>query len=288
MTWHADPSAEGAPLEPPNEQAFSKSGKESALERRILGLLDGRLRDLAEQLFEDREIHHYQEYANIVAIKRLGYNDHGPVHMRKVALNALTMAKLLQARSVGLSMETEDTGTHDDSLLVLLLAAMLHDLGMAVTRENHENYSVTLGLPLADRYLEHYYPDDPRRRVIARSIIAECIVGHMATVRIHSREAGVILLADGCDMEKGRARIPMLLNRDPSVGDIHKYSSAAVDRIEITAGAEQPIRITVLMSESVGFFQVEEVLYPKLKMSPVKPFVELYAGIADKPLRRYA
>ncbi len=288
MTWPADPGAENAPFENSHEPAFSKSGKESALERRILSLLDGRLRDLAEELLGDHEIHHYQEYANIVAIKRLGYNDHGPVHMRKVAFNALTMAKLLRARSVGLSMETEEAGGHDDSLLVLLLAAMLHDLGMAVTRENHENYSVTLGLPLADRYLERYYPDDRRRRVIARSMITECIIGHMATIRIHSREAGVILLADGCDMEKGRARIPMLLNRDPSVGDIHKYSSAAVNKIEITAGTEQPIRITVRMAESVGFFQVEEVLYPKLTMSPVKPFVELYAGIVGETLRRYA
>ena len=31
------------------------------------------------------------------------------------------------------------------------------------------------------------------------------------------------------------------------------------------------------MTETVGFFQVEEVLFPKIKASPVKPLVELYA-----------
>jgi metal-dependent HD superfamily phosphatase/phosphodiesterase len=41
------------------------------------------------------------------------------------------------------------------------------------------------------------------------------------------------------------------------------------------------------MSESVGFFQVEEVLYPKIFSSPVKKYIELYAGVKGEKLLKY-
>jgi metal-dependent HD superfamily phosphatase/phosphodiesterase len=109
----------------------------------------------------------------------------------------------------------------------------------------------------------------------------------MAMIKVHSLEAGLILVADGCDMEKGRARIPMLINAEARVGDIHKYSSSAVDRITIGPGTEKPIGIEIEMSQSVGFFQIEEVLFPKLNMSPAKPYIELTAAVIDEEPKRY-
>jgi len=245
-----------------------KSPKEDSMNRRILELLKGDLREPATRVLADAELHHYQEHANNISIRRLGYNDHGPVHMRKVVLNALTMANLLQEAGVKLSLETEEVGTFSDS-------------------EGHEHISAMLAAPLLDRILPMFYGDDIRSTTVARATITECIIGHMALTRIHSLEAGLILIADGCDMEKGRARIPMMLSTGARVGDIHKYSSAAVEKIQIERGKELPIRITVEMNSSVGFFQVEEVLYPKLSCSPAKPFVELYAGIIGDSLKRY-
>lgn len=264
-----------------------KSPKEDSMNRRILELLKGDLREPATRVLADAELHHYQEHANNISIRRLGYNDHGPVHMRKVVLNALTMANLLQEAGVKLSLETEEVGTFSDSLLVLFLSGLMHDIGMSVTREGHEHISAMLAAPLLDRILPMFYGDDIRSTTVARATITECIIGHMALTRIHSLEAGLILIADGCDMEKGRARIPMMLSTGARVGDIHKYSSAAVEKIQIERGKELPIRITVEMNSSVGFFQVEEVLYPKLSCSPAKPFVELYAGIIGDSLKRY-
>ena len=109
----------------------------------------------------------------------------------------------------------------------------------------------------------------------------------MGSQRIHSLEAGVILVADGCDMTKGRARIPMSLNTTPRIGDIHKYSANSIEKVDIRAGAEKPILIDVAMSGDVGFFQIEEVLIPKIDSSPAKPHVELYAGVVDQPRKRY-
>jgi metal-dependent HD superfamily phosphatase/phosphodiesterase len=131
------------------------------------------------------------------------------------------------------------------------------------------------------------YPNADQKRVIIRSLALEGIIGHMASRRIHSIEAGIILIADGCDMEKGRARIPMVLNTEPKAGDIHKYSANSIERVRITRGDPKPVRIEVGMSSDVGFFQIEEVLLPKVNMSPAKQHIELYAGIVDQELKKY-
>ncbi len=264
-----------------------KSPKEVSLDQAILDRVPPVLHELTERLLADPEIKGFQDYANTVAIRRLGYNDHGPVHMRKVVIHALKMARLLREAGVPLSLEAEEAGTYEDSVLSLLLAGFMHDIGMAVTRENHENYSAELAAPMVRKYAEMAFPDDPARQVVIRSMVAECIVGHMATVRVHSLEAGLILIADGCDMEKGRARIPMLISRAAKVGDIHKYSSAAVERIEIGPGEDRPICITIRMSERAGYFQIEEVLFPKLNASPAREHVQLVAEVPGDEAKRY-
>ena len=58
-------------------------------------------------------------------------------------------------------------------------------------------------------------------------------MGHMTHHAISSLEAGIILVADGCDMEKGRSRIPLLISNESRVGDIHKYSSSSVEKVTI-------------------------------------------------------
>ena len=41
------------------------------------------------------------------------------------------------------------------------------------------------------------------------------------------------------------------------------------------------------MSTDVGFFQIEEVLLPKVNMSPAKQFIELYAGVTGQETKKY-
>ena len=60
----------------------------------------------------------------------------------------------------------------------------------------------------------------------------------MATHPIHSVEAGIILIADGCDMTKGRARIPLEIPSKPAEGDIHKYSANSIEKVKIGRGNE--------------------------------------------------
>lgn len=266
-----------------------KSPKETALEEKILRQLAGHPfpAELARILFADEEAQHIQEYANIVSIRRLGFNDHGPVHMRQVAYNAIKALAILHEAGVKTALEEDGSGCFEDSLASVLLSGFLHDLGMSVGRERHERTSAMLALPIIDRILLTLLPDDMQRRVIIRSMALEGILGHMGTTRIHSLEAGLILVGDGCDMTKGRARISMVISDRPQVGDIHKYSANAILRVRILPGEEKPMRIDVEMEADVGFFQVEEVLMQKLSMSPAQSLVELYAGVTGQNRKRY-
>ena len=266
-----------------------KSVKEVATETKILDRLKNHLKslELVKYLFGDAELQEMQEYANNVSIRRLGYNDHGPVHMRQVVGNAIKMLNILHDFGIKTSLEQEEIGTFEDSMCAVIMAGMMHDLGMAIGRQGHEEMSALLAQPIIERTLMHLFPDDLHRRVIIKAVATEAIVGHMSSRKIHSIEAGIILIADGCDMTKGRARIPMAINTTPKVGDIHKYSANAINRISIHKGERKPIKIDIEMSGDVGFFQIEEVLLQKIDASPAKQFVELYAGVAGEPRKCY-
>ena len=242
-----------------------------------------------KELIDDPEIEAIQNYANNVSIVRLRFNDHGPVHMRTVCRNSLKMLKILSFSGIRTSLEDEQDGSFSDSVTAVILAGFFHDFGMTIGRQDHELYSGILSQPIIDRILFEFLPEkkDLNRRVIIRSMAMEGILGHMGTRRIHSIEAGLILVADGCDMTKGRARIPMELNTKPTVGDIHKYSANSIEKVKIHQGIEKPIQIEVFMSSDVGFFQIEEVLIPKINSSPARDFVELFAGIEGKGLKKY-
>jgi metal-dependent HD superfamily phosphatase/phosphodiesterase len=238
-------------------------------------------------IIQDEEIQAIQEYANIVSIKRLNYNDHGPVHMRTVALNGLIMLKLIREANIQTSLEREESGSFEDSLIAVLMAAFLHDIGMSVSRHDHELHSAYIAYPILDRFLQGVYGTDMQKRVTVRSLALEGISGHMGNRVVHSLEAGILLVADGCDMTKGRARIPMALSEAPKVGDIHKYSASSIEEVRISQGIEQPIRIDILMSSEVGLFQVEEVLLGKIAASTAKKYIELYARVHQGDTKRY-
>jgi len=47
------------------------------------------------------------------------------------------------------------------------------------------------------------------------------------------------------------------------------------------------LKIEIHMRAEVGFFQVEEVLIPKIQSSPAKSMLELYAGVEGEEMKRY-
>lgn len=275
----------------------NKSQKEIILEEKIQKLVtdivehsdidDNLPVRVMKQLLENEEIKAIQDYANTVSISRLGLNDHGPVHMRTVCRNALKMLSILHDAGVETSLQREHSGSFDDSVVAVMIAAFLHDAGMTIGRKDHELYSGIISYQIITDVLQKTLPEDTMRRTIIRSMAMEGIVGHMATHPIHSIEAGLILIADGCDMTKGRARIALEIPTKPAEGDIHKYSANSIEKVHITRGMEHPIKIEVLMKSEVGLFQVEGVLMPKIQSSPSKHLVELYACVEGQEAKRY-
>ncbi|MEQ9103579.1 MAG: phosphohydrolase [Rhodothermales bacterium] len=263
------------------------SPKEEQLDRALLSHTDGRLHEAVKAMVSDKEINLYHSYANVVSVRRLGYNDHGPVHARVTTYNALKLMRLLHEGGVETSLVAEDVATYEDSCFAVALGCFLHDLGMSVTRERHEWHSIILADKIITRYLDTFYPDDLAMQIVLRSVIHESIVGHMAHDRIHSLEAGVVLVADGTDMTRGRSRIPMNLERDPMVGDMHRYSANSITRVDLGPGANKPVRLTIQMNDVTGLFQIEEVLMTKVKASPIMPFLEIAAEISGQEPKLY-
>jgi metal-dependent HD superfamily phosphatase/phosphodiesterase len=269
-----------------------RSTKEIALDGKLTEAvgafgLSGKAAAALELLLQDEELQAAQEYANTVSIVRLGYNDHGPVHMRTVAMNVLIMFRLLRQAGIKTSLEKEECGGFEDSLIAALCASILHDLGMGIGRQDHEMHSVYLALPILNRVLTEVYRGDLHKQAMVRALTLESISGHMGARAIHSLEAGVVQIADGCDMTKGRARIPLALGQTTKGGHIHQYSANSIEEVRIDAGKEKPIRIDVCMSNDAGFFQVEEVLLKKIAGSTAKPFIELYAQVRDEAAHQY-
>lgn len=275
----------------------NKSQKEIILEEKIQKLVTGIVEHsgtgddlpvrVMKELLENDEIKAIQDYANTVSISRLGLNDHGPVHMRTVCRNVLKMLGILHEAGVETSLQKEHSGSFADSVVAVMLAAFLHDAGMTIGRKDHELYSGIISFQIITDILLKVIPQDVKRRTIIRSMAMEGILGHMATHPIHSIEAGLILIADGCDMTKGRARIALEIPTKPMEGDIHKYSANSIEKVHITKGEEHPIKIEVDMKAEVGLFQVEGVLMPKIQSSPAKHLVELYACVEGEKAKRY-
>jgi metal-dependent HD superfamily phosphatase/phosphodiesterase len=265
----------------------AKSPKEAQVEKVLLSKTDGKVNTLLKSLFADEELYLYHSYANSVSVRRLGYNDHGPVHARITTYNAFKILTLLHINGVQTSLEAEEVATFEDSVVGTLLGCFLHDFGMAVARDAHEWHSITLADSFIQKYLLELYPDDMAMRIVLRSLAHEVIVGHMAHARIHSIEAGVVLIADGTDMSRGRSRIPSNLDRDPMVGDMHRYSANSISRVDIQAGEKKPVRITIAMDNVTGLFQLEEVLMTKVKASPIMGHLEIVALVEGQEPKYY-
>ncbi|MCS7103769.1 MAG: HD domain-containing protein, partial [Candidatus Korarchaeum sp.] len=228
------------------------------LEGEILNYLrtSGKLVEAFKYLKENPKILGLLDMSNIVLVHRLKYNDHGLTHAMMTTRNSLKILDILGPELV----VTESWRDFNDSKLIVMVASFLHDIGNAVHREEHELLSVALAKPFVDEILQQYY-GDPIKEVKVASMIFEAMICHMGRFQPTSIEAGVVATADGCDMEKERARLPFQLGRH----DIHKFSALAVEEVRIGKGEEKPLRITIGMKDPSGTFQIEEILLKKIR-----------------------
>jgi metal-dependent HD superfamily phosphatase/phosphodiesterase len=232
-----------------------------------------RLQSIIDRVNQDDELYMLWRCANINAVDRLGMSDHGPVHVQIVANIALKLLRLLINQGVSSAVVTEHALTPDDAEVVVVLGALLHDIGMAIHRDDHERFSLILAAPKLRELLNGIY--DAAARTAMSAEVLHAIITHRSDGRPLTLEAGVVRVADALDMAKGRSRITF----EAGQVNIHSLSAAAIDHIEIQQGELKPVRIAVEMLNSAGVFQLDQLLKEKLHGSGLEPYVEVIATI---------
>jgi len=170
--------------------------------------------------------------------------------------------------------------TAGDAEVVVVAAAALHDVGIAVHRSEHEQYSVPIAIGILPRLLGDLY--SPAERVIVQAETLHAIIAHSWETKCLTIEAGVVKVADALDITQGRSRIPY----EAGQTSIHTISAAAIDQVHLLKGEETPIRIEIEMSNSAGVFQVDELLKRKLRNSSIAPYVQVVAQIEGETEKR--
>ena len=247
---------------------------------------NSRLQQVIDRVNTDVEIYALWQVNNVNAVQRLGMSDHGPVHVQIVTNIALKLLGLLGMKGVQPNIVTDYNLagynlTSDDAEVVVLLASLLHDLGMSIHRVDHEQYSLFLARPKIRELLEGIY--DIAVRSILTSEILHAIIAHRAGGRPLTLEAGVVRVADALDMAEGRTRIPF----EAGQVNIHSVSARAIERINIGEGTDKPIRILIKMNNAAGIFQADELLKNKLEASGLERYIEVEASVegeTDKKL----
>jgi metal-dependent HD superfamily phosphatase/phosphodiesterase len=240
-----------------------------------------RLQQVIDRVNADVELYTLWQVVNINAVQRLGMSDHGPVHVQIVTNIGLKLLRLLGERGVQPNIVADHNLSPEDAEVVVVLASLLHDLGMSIHRMDHEQYSLFLARPKIGELLEGLYEIPPQ--TILTSEILHAIISHRAGGRPLTLEAGVVRVADALDMAEGRTRIPFQAGQV----NIHSVSALAIERVSIEAGKDKPIRISVRMNNAAGIFQVDELLKEKLEDSGLERYIEVEAsteGEADKKL----
>ncbi len=239
-----------------------------------------KLRQLVDRVRADPELLQLWKCANVNAVERCGISDHGEVHIRIVANAALRMLRILIKAGIEPSVVTHHGLSQDDAEVIVVLGACLHDLGIAVHRDDHERYSLILAYPKARQLLNGLYQEPSLTTVVAETLHA--VISHRAEERCLTIEAGTLKVADALDMTQGRSRIPF----EAGQVNIHSVSALAVESVQIEKGSERPICITINLSNSAGIFQVDELLRRKLKNSTLTPYVEVMARAEGETERR--
>jgi len=158
-----------------------------------------KLKTLVQKISGDVRLQTYWKCANIMAIDRMGYTDHGPVHVKIVANSALKILRILIQYGVVPNIVKDYGMMNEDAEIIVVLASTFHDLGMAVVRETHEEYSILLSLGFFERYLEAIY--DREAATILTSEVLHALSTHHPPRRPLTIEAGVVRVADALDME---------------------------------------------------------------------------------------
>ena len=242
---------------------------------------NAKLEQVMDNVKADVKLHTFWKCANVMAIERMGYTDHGPTHVKIVANLALKLLRILVDRHVVSPSIVRHYGMkNEDAEVVVVLGSIFHDLGMIVTRNDHEKYSALLALEFIEKFLTPIYSEEERAIICSEALHA--VVSHEQPNKPLTVEAGIVSIADALDMEAGRARIPFQAGKI----DIHAVSALSIEKVEINEGEKKPVTIKIMMSNSAGVFQIDELLKPRIESSGLQEYFHVIAEITGEKERK--
>ncbi|GGN17257.1 HD domain-containing protein [Halarchaeum nitratireducens] len=232
---------------------------------------DERLNDVLAVVREDPEITALLDAQNVNPVTRKGYNDHGAKHVEIVRNRALRLYDLLKRGDVEFNGAADQGLDEADEPVIVALAATLHDIGHVVHRDEHAYWSIPLAADVLDRLLPEFY--DTADAVRVKSEVLHAILCHHTEEKPLTREAGVIRVADGLDMERGRSRIPY----ERGGRGINTISSQAIESVTLRSGDDVPVLVEIRMRNAAGVYQVDNLLKEKLHESTLESDIRIVA-----------
>jgi len=236
---------------------------------------DERLNEGLSVVDEDEEITAYLEAQNVNPVDRMQYNDHGTKHVEIVRHSALCLYELLKRGGVEFNGARQQGLDEADEPVVVALAAVLHDIGHVVHRESHPYYSIPLAADLLDRLLPRFY--DTAAMVRMKGEILHAILCHQTEEHPLTLEAGVVRVADGLDMERGRSRVPY----EQGGRGINTVSSQSIERVRLLEGEQTPVLVEIAMTSAAGVYQVDNLLGAKVEHSGLDEHLRVVAVNAN-------
>lgn len=227
-------------------------------------------------ILKNPELRALWDACNYITLKKLFYSDHGPIHGFVAARNALAILQILKGGKILTDLIRDDRADWDDVHLVIMTAALFHDIGNAVHRELHWLTGPILFQQAIYEELRKIY--NVEKATFFKVYLFNIIYSHESNVRKVTMEASIVGLGDYTDMTQGRA--VGILNKGKY--NIHTVSASAIERVLITPGHKKPIRITVELSNSAGIFHVEEALVKNLLSGTLKDYVEIIAEVVPR------
>lgn len=232
-----------------------------------------KLERVLQRAEKDPELNQLWRSSNVNAVTRMGMSDHGYVHVKIVSNLAVKLLRLLLEAGVEPSMVTDHGMTAEDAEVVVVLGALLHDVGMTIHRDCHHVYSLFIANRMLPRLLNELYEGEQNAIVTAE--VLHAIVAHEPSERCLTLEAGVVKVANALDIAQGRSRIPF----EAGQINIHSVSAMAIDAVTLHPGEEKPVAIEITMSNSAGIYLLDELLKHNLKTSGISQHLEVEAKI---------
>ena len=203
------------------------------------------------------------------------------MHIQIVANIALKLLRQLTKHGVEPSVVRDYGMTNDDAEVVVVLAALMHCVGMSVHRRGHEDFSLFLSEPKMRELLDGIY-DEPERTVVISEVL-QAITSHRADGEPLALEAGHPPRRRRARHGEGPLAHPV---RGAARSRCTRSRRPRSTRSRSRTASEKPVRIEILMNNSSGLFQVDGLLKAKLRGSGLEPYVEVIAHIDTENEKR--